>query len=226
MTTADLEKQYDARYNMSYIDFENWPRKDHFKFFHRMDYPHFNICMNIDVSSFVKFTRQNGLSFYYAMIFAATSTANQIDNFKYRIHDDKVVIYDKIHSSFTDMNKNNKDNLFKLLTLELKNDIYEFEKSAKEASENQQEYFIPAQHIGRDDLVYITCVPWISFTQVSHPIVLDRNDSIPRISWGKYYKQEDKILLPLSVQVNHALADGFHVGVYIETLQMFINDIR
>lgn len=211
---------------MKYVDLKNWKRKGHYEFFHRMDYPQFNICMDIDVSNFVKFTRQNGLSFYYAMIFATTSVINQIDDFKYRIRDDKVVIHDKIHPSFTDMNKDGKDDLFKLVTVELKDDIYKFEKTAKEASERQQDYFGLDKLIGRDDLIYITCIPWISFTHISHTISLNKNDSVPRISWGKYYKQGDKILLPFSVQVNHALIDGFHIGKYVDRLKTLIDEMK
>ncbi|HBL74874.1 MAG: chloramphenicol acetyltransferase [Bacteroidetes bacterium GWF2_42_66] len=211
---------------MEYIDFDNWKRKEHFLFFHRMDYPQYNICMNIDVSRFLNFTRDKNLSFYYAMIYAVTNIANRIDDFKYRIRDGKVVLHDKIHPSFTDMNEEEKDNLFKLVTLDLKDNIFEFEKSAKEASKNQSDYFELGKLIGRDDLIYITCIPWISFTHISHTITLNRNDSVPRISWGKYFKEGEKVLLPFSVQVNHALLDGFHIGKYIEMLQEYLDGIK
>ncbi len=211
---------------MKYIDIENWKRRGHYEFFHRMDYPQFNICMDIDVSNFVKITKQKGLSFYYSMIFASTTVINQIENFKYRIRDDKVVLHDKIHPSFTDMNKDERDDLFKLITVGLSDDIYEFEKIAKEASENQKDYFGLDKLIGRDDLIYITCIPWISFTHISHTISLNKNDSVPRISWGKYYKQGEKIWLPFSVQVNHSFIDGYHVGKYVERLQEFINEMK
>ena len=211
---------------MKYIDLENWKRKEHYEFFHRMDYPQFNICMNLDVSNFVKFTKQKGLSFYYSMIYASTTVINQVENFKYRIRDDKVVLHDTIHPSFTDMNKDEKDDLFKLITVELSNDIYEFEKIAKEESENQYDYFGLDKLIGRDDLIYITCIPCISFTHISHTISLNKNDSVPRISWGKYYKQGEKTLLPFSVQANHSFIDGYHVGCYIERLQKFIDEMK
>jgi chloramphenicol O-acetyltransferase type A len=67
---------------MKYIDLDNWKRKGHFDFFHRMDYPQFNICMDIDVTKFIKFTKQNELSFYYSLIFATTSVINQFEDFK------------------------------------------------------------------------------------------------------------------------------------------------
>lgn len=210
---------------MKQINLENWKRRGHYEFFHRMDYPQYNICMDIDVSNFLKFTRQKELSFYYAMIFASTTVLNRIDNFKYRIRDDKVIVHDKIHPSFTDMDKNDEDDLFKMVTVDLTDDIETFVRTAKQTSENQKEYFVPDKLTGRDDLTYITCLPWISFTHISHTISLNRNDSVPRLSWGKYYQQGEKTLLPFSVQVNHALVDGFHVGKYIDQLQIFIDSI-
>ena len=214
------------KYIMKYIDIKNWSRKGHFEFFHRMDYPQYNICMDIDVSNFIEYTRRNDLSFYYSMIFATTSVINRIDNFRYRIREDEVVLHEKIHPSFTDMNKDANDDLFKMVTVDMHDDIFKFEKTAKNTSTDQNEYFKMDKLTGRDDLIYITSIPWISFTHISHTISLNKNDSVPRISWGKYYKQGSKILLPFSVQVNHALVDGLHIGKYVDMLQVFIDNFK
>ena len=47
-----------------------------------------------------------------------------------------------------------------------------------------------------------------------HPV-----DSIPRVSWGKYFEDNGKIKMPISVQVHHAMMDGLHVGRYFEMIQ-------
>jgi len=211
---------------MKYIDMENWRRKQHFDFFQRADYPQYNICLDIDVTGFTKFVKRNGLSFYYSMIFSATTVINGLENFRYRLREGKVILHDMVHPSFTDMDRNSGDDLFKVVTIEMNDDIKEFVKIAKEISANQKDYFPAEMFKGRDDLVYITCLPWISFNHISHTISLDKNDSVPRVSWGKYYMQGDRVLLPFSVQVSHLLADGFHVAVYIEKLQEYINDLN
>jgi chloramphenicol O-acetyltransferase type A len=77
---------------------------------------------------------------------------------------------------------------------------------------------------GRDDLLYITSIPWISFTNITHPIQMNPVDSIPRISWGKYFEESGKIKLPLSVQAHHALVDGVHVGKYFNTIQEILDN--
>ena len=206
---------------LRYVDLDKWERKSHFEFFYRMDYPQFNICMNLDVTNLVKFVKDNNISFYYAMIFASTQTVNKSFDFKLRIRDGKVVIHDIIHPSFTDMSKD--DELFKMVTVEMKGNILEFSKYAEEQSKSQNDYFCFEKLEGRDDLIYYTCIPWISFTHLSHTITINKNDSVPKISWGKYFNDGDKILLPFSVQVNHALMDGLQVGRYVEDLQNYIN---
>ncbi|WP_340147269.1 CatA-like O-acetyltransferase [Ruminiclostridium josui] len=178
----------------------------------------------MDVTRFLKFVREKELSFYYAMIYASTHAANEIINFRYRIREDKVVLHESIHPSFTDLS-NKQDDLFKIVTVDLKLDIFEFVQYAKDKSQSQTEYFPLNQIAGRDDLVYITCIPWVSFTHISHTFSLNKNDSVPRISWGKYFIENDKVLLPFSVQVNHALVDGVHVGEYFTKLQKRIDNI-
>lgn len=211
---------------MEYIDLENWKRREHFSFFYRMDYPQFNICLNLDVTSFLQFVKEKHLSFYYAMIYAVTDVVNVEEDFKYRIRDGKVVLHDKIHPSFTYMDNEKENELFRLVTVDLKGTIFEFEKTAKEACQNQSDYFGLDKLTGRDDLIYITCIPWISFTHISHTITINRNDSVPKIAWGKYYNDGERILLPFSVQVNHALMDGFQIGKYVEKLQEYIGNLH
>ena len=207
---------------MNVIDLDTWPRKEHFKLYHSMDYPQFNVCMNLDATHFLAFVREKKISFYYTMCFAVTHTANGIEEFRTRIRGEQVVLHDRVHPSFTDLPKG--ENLFKIVTMDMGDDLSAFVREAGERS-RAQTCFIDRDGQQRDDLLYITCVPWFSFTQLSHPIVMNRDDSIPRISWGKYFEQDGKILLPFSVQANHALMDGSHVGRYVERLQNYMDTL-
>lgn len=211
---------------MKYIDLETWERKAHFEFFYKADYPQFNVCMNLDISRFIHFVKDKNLSFYFSMIFAVTEVVNTIDDFRYRIRDGKVVLHDKVHPSFTYLDSSEKSGLFKLVTVDMSGSIYDFVLRAGENALNQKEYFLPDSLAGRDDLIYITCLPWISFTHTSHTITLNRNDSVPRISWGKYFREGERMMLPFSVQVNHAVADGYQVGIFVETLQNYLDNLK
>jgi chloramphenicol O-acetyltransferase type A len=202
---------------MKTIDLNSWDRAEHYEFFRRMDYPQYNICMNIDITHFLGSVKEKKLPFYYAMIYLSMNVLNEFEEFRYRIHGDQVVLHEKIHPSFTEISAG--DKYFKIVTVNLSDSMEEFIQAAKNCAESQKEYFPVASLGGRDDLVYITCIPWISFTHLSHTININNKDAVPRVSWGKYFKEGDKTLLPFSVQVHHAFADGSHVGKYIERLQ-------
>lgn len=52
-----------------------------------------------------------------------------------------------------------------------------------------------------------------------------RDESIPHISWGKYIKHDDQFELGISIEVNHRLIDGLHVGQFAEALTRFIDEL-
>lgn len=209
---------------MQVINIDTWERKEHYNFFRGLDYPQYNICMNIDITNFIDKIKQRKLPFYYAMTYAATKVLNSVDAFKYRIREGQVVLYDQIDPSFTELVKETE--LFKIVTVPMQDTIEEFVQLAKQKSEEQKEYFPFQNAVERDDVTYITCIPWITFTQLTHPISLNKEESVPRISWGKYDKDGDRILLPFSLQVHHSLVDGVHVGKYVTRLQEYLNEFE
>ncbi|MEO1413610.1 MAG: CatA-like O-acetyltransferase, partial [Bacteroidota bacterium] len=77
---------------------------------------------------------------------------------------------------------------------------------------------------GRDDYLFLSAVPWVSFTSVQHAMPYHPGDSVPRIVWGKYFREGDRTQLPFSVQAHHAVVDGWHVGQYLQTLQALLDE--
>jgi chloramphenicol O-acetyltransferase type A len=189
-----------------------------------MDYPHYNISVNIDITNFLAKTKEKGIPFFYAMVYAATYALNQVEQFRYRIRGEQVVLHDVIHPSFTDMSEGT--DMFKMVTVNMENSLEDFVEKARAKSVHQTDHFVFKDVEGRDDLIYITSVQWVSFTHMSHTISFNKDDSVPRLAWGKYFKQDDKILLPFSVQAHHSFVDGIHVGRYIDCFQAYLDELN
>ena len=209
--------------NMKTIDLNTWDRLTHYRFFKTMAYSQYNISLNLDITNFLPMVRGKQLSFYCAMIFAATHELNKVEAFRYRIRGEQVVLHDTTHPSFTALPKGSE--LFKIVTVEMEDSLESFAVKAEKRAEEQTCFILDSVE-ERDDLFYITCIPWISFMHLSHPISLDKDDSTPRVSWGKYYSDGEKIMLPFSVQAHHSLVDGIHMGKYVDGLQDFLNTFR
>ena len=64
----------------------------------------------------------------------------------------------------------------------------------------------------------------MSFTSFQHAINYNPIDSVPRITWGKFFNEGKNIKMPLSVQVHHAVVDGRHVGQYFQLFENLIQN--
>jgi chloramphenicol O-acetyltransferase type A len=204
------------------INLETWNRKNHFHFFRQMDNPHFNICANVDITNLKDFIEKQNLSFFKTVLYVATRSANQVEEFRRRIRDEKVIEHESVQARFTTPGK---DDVFGFCAVDYSvnfNDFYtRAETEIAKAYEEPQIGNMP----GRDDLVYMSSIPWISFTGYSNAMHLSTADSIPRIVWGKYFRENNRLKMPLSVQAHHALVDGIHIGKYFENFENLCLDL-
>jgi chloramphenicol O-acetyltransferase type A len=74
----------------------------------------------------------------------------------------------------------------------------------------------------RDDMLYMTPIPWVSFTSFIHPMQLPSADSIPRFAWGKCFEEGATLKMPLGVQGHHAVMDGVHMGRFYERVEDYL----
>jgi chloramphenicol O-acetyltransferase type A len=205
------------------IDQSTWPRREHYAFFRRMDYPVYNVCFDLDITDFQPAAKTRGLSFNHAMLHVSTRAANAVENLRYRIRGDSVVLHDGLHPSFAWMN--GETDLFKLVTMDFQADLAAFDRAARLACASQREYFPLEKLQDRDDFIFFSSLPWISFTGLDHTMNLRRDDAIPRITWGRFFERGGRTLLPYNVQVNHCFVDGCHVGRFKEALDACLAEV-
>lgn len=201
---------------MRQIDIKTWPRREHFKVFNTFDYPHFSLCANVDLTAFYPFVKQRGISFTVATVYVLARAANAIPEFRYRIRAGEVVEHEVVHPSGTILSD---DDLFSFCTFDYIENFSEFAAKAEERIAHVKENLTLEDGPGQDDLLYMSAIPWVSFTSFMHPLHLHPADSVPRFAWGKFFKEGESLKMPLSVQGHHALMDGIHVGRYYSEVQ-------
>lgn len=205
---------------MKEIDVQSFTRAKHFAFFNGMDYPHFNVCAMTDVATLLPFCKSEGISLFRAVLYCACKAANAIPELRQRIRGEKVVEHDAVHPSYTSMTE---QGVFSFTDVQYHPDSAMFFQNCdqQEAKVKSEASLEDDEH--RDDYLFISCIPWIHFTSFQHPIHISGLDSVPRLSWGKYERKGKRVELPFSVQVHHAVADGWHVGEYFRLLQVFFD---
>lgn len=206
---------------MKTIDMNTWPRRRHFDLFNGFDYPHINLCANVDVTAFYTNVNGKSISFTTAIVYMLSRAANEAAEFRLRIRGEKVVEHAIVHPSPTVMAA---DDLFSFCTIPYTPDFETFVEKAAERIGYYQKNPTLDDEDGQDDLLYMTGIPWVSFTGIMHPIHMHPVDSVPRIAWGKFIEEGGRKKMPLSVQVHHALMDGLHVGRYYQKVQEMLDD--
>ena len=207
---------------MKIIDQTTWNRRSHFEFFNTFDIPQFSIVADVDATALLAFCKDRRLSVFLSTVYLLTKTANEIPELRTRIRaDDLVVEHDLVHPGFTVLNE---DELFNFCTTTFCRDSrLFFAEAGRQIEETRLKQDLIEDEPGRDDLLFMTCIPWVSFTALQHPISLGSNHSIPKIAWGKLTSSAGRSGFPVSLQAHHGLCDGLHAGRFFEQLQQAVD---
>lgn len=205
---------------MRYIDIDTWSRRTHFEFYRAFDHPHFGMCANVDLSTFYPRVKELDHSITTAIVYVISRAANAIPQFRHRIRADRVVEHDVVHPSTTILAD---DDLFSFCTFDYAEDFSDFTARAAETIAYFREHPTLEDEPGRDDLLFMTAIPWVSFTSFLHPLASHPPDSVPRFAWGKFLDDDGRRKMPLAVQAHHALMDGVHVGQFYAEVQEYLD---
>ncbi len=204
------------------IDLNNWKRKSQFDFFKDYDIPFFNITVNVDITNLHQFCKSRELPFFLSSLFFSTKAINAIKEFRYRIKGDGVICYDKIDAGSTILMD---DNTFSFCYFEYIDDLQQFIIAGNKEIEILKKKKGLDPKLNADNLIHYSSLPWISFTGIQHARKFRIGDSIPKLVFGKYFKENNRLKMPLSVEVHHALLDGYHVSEYLKKYQSLMDNL-
>lgn len=200
------------------LDLSNWNRREHFEFFSRFEEPFFGLVATVDCTLALAEAKRLGIPFFLYYLHQALQAVNQVDALRYRVENEQVYSFDRIHASAT---IGRPDHTFGFSFIELHNDLEKFVREAQveinavQASEGLR----LSPSTARLDVIHFSALPWVRFTGLTHARSFSHPDSIPKISVGRTYTEGSAILMPVSVNVHHGLADGYHVGLFLDEFQ-------
>jgi chloramphenicol O-acetyltransferase type A len=200
------------------VDPANWARKPYYDFFSTYDNPFFGIVSELDVTQTYQYIRDNGIKFFPATLFLSSLVANSILNFRYRVVDQEIHLFDEIHTAATLARKDGSFG-FSWISFTQQFDVFLRAYNA-ELSEVQNSIGIRANEDAyRADGIHYSSLPWIRFTGLSHARSFKTQDTVPKISFGKMEQVGRKRTLPISIEVHHGMMDGLHVAQFTERFQ-------
>ncbi|MGQ3050756.1 MAG: CatA-like O-acetyltransferase [Roseateles sp.] len=208
------------------IPLESWPRRAAFEHFRRMAQPAFCVTVPVDVSGLRERAARHGATPWLAYHHAALEAANGIDAMHQTLTADGVREFAVIHASTTVLRD---DGSFGFLTLPREPSLAAFAARAKpgiarvrQASGDLFAVDEPGE-VREQTLVHMTALPWLAFTAFTH--ARGQGDDRPKVAFGRFTETAGRLLMPVAVDVHHALCDGVHVGRFFERLQANLDAI-
>ena len=202
------------------IDINTWIRKDHFKFFSAFEEPFFGVTVEVDCTATYEEAKEHNVSFFLLYLHKSLVAANQIEPFRYRIIDGEVWKYDRVNAAAT---INRPNGTFGFGYMDFYHDFEDFRTAANEEIEKVQAStgLIPSS--SGENVIHYSALPWLNFTSLSHARNFSYQDSCPKISFGKIREENGRKIMSVSIHVNHALMDGYHVAQFVDAYQGLLN---
>lgn len=166
-----------------------------------------------DATDLVRASRESGTKFYINFLYILSKVLNSGDDYRmaYLWKTDELVCYDVINPIqyvfhedtetctpvYTDYDPD-----YRI--------FYEGALSGVEKAKNTREYMLDAEnHPNWFDASYI---PWLSYDSLNIELPDGYLHFPPIVNWGKYREENGRLMMPVTVRLNHAVADGFLVA--------------
>ena len=205
------------------IDASKWKRKEYFDYYLNQVRCTYSITLNLDLTSLLKEIKRNDVKLYPTMIYLLSTIVNKHEEFRTAINANRQVgIFDILHPSYTIFQ--NDSDTFTNIWSEYATSFSEFYKRYLLDTESYGEIksFLAKPNMP-ENVFNISSIPWVSFTGFNLNLPKVTNYLLPIFTTGKYFTQNKKILLPIAIQVHHAVCDGFHISRFVNELQELIN---
>ena len=207
---------------MRKVEIKSWNRREHFEFFSKMASPYFGIVTEVDCTKAYAYCKELGYSFFAYYLYKSMKAVNSVEELKLRIVDGDVILFDRIHAGTT---IGRSDGTFGFAFVNYSEDFASFNlelQSEIVAVNNSTGLRLNNDDI-KKDLIRHSTFPWHKFTALLHPTNFDKTESVPKITFGKFFWQNDRKLLPLSIEAHHGLVDGLHLSMYLDIFQRELN---
>lgn len=208
------------------VDQQKWARKPYFDYYFNTIKCKYNINYNIDISALVKEIKEKGIKFYPTFLYVIMKAVNQNEEFRMSFDENNVLgHWNHVIPSYTIFHED--DKTFSDVWSEYKEDFNEFYQTIQQDINTYKHVRgVKARPDRPANFCPISAVPWLSFTGFSQDTYSESSLLFPIIRFGKYFTENEKTLIPVSVFVNHAAADGYHSCKLINDMQFFASSFK
>ena len=209
--------------NYKVIDRDKYYRKGVFRHFSEDCKCSTSITARIDVTELASYSKKTGTKFYINFLYILSNVMNSREDYRmgYLWQTDELICYDVINPTQYVFHEDT-ETCTPVYT-EYFEDYEKFYASALrdvEETKKTREYGLDmANHPNWFDASFIS---WLSYDSLNIELPDGHLYFAPIVNWGKYREENGRLVMPVTVRLNHAIADGYLVANVFRLLEQEI----
>lgn len=198
--------------NYKIIDQETYYRKGVFRHFSEDCKCSVSMTARVDVTDLAAWSKKTGTKFYLNFLYVLSKALNSREDYRmaWRWETGELICYDRIHPTQYVFHEDT-ETCTPVYTAysEDYNTFYRNALADVEKAKQTREYGLDAaNHPNWFDASYIS---WLSYDAMNIELPDGYLYLLPIVNWGKYREENGRLMMPVSVRLNHAIADGYLV---------------
>ena len=206
--------------NYRVIDRETYYRKGVFRHFSEDCKCSLSMTARVDVTELVACAKAKGTKFYIDFLYLLAKALNSREDYRmgYRWQTDELVCYDMIHPTQYVFHEDTETctPVYTTYAEDYETFYANALRDVEEAKKTRDYGLDAANHPNWFDASYI---PWVSYDSLTVELPDGYLYLAPIVNWGRYREENGRLLMPVTVRMNHAVADGYLVANVFRLLQ-------
>ena len=205
--------------NFSKINLDTWERKENYIWFTTKNRCKINMTMNVEVTNLVKKIKEKKIRCYPTFTYIVSRVINEHDEFKMAYDEDENLgVWDVVHPRYPIFHDS--DKRISILWTEYSEDFKIFyDRFIEDIKQFGEKRSMCAKGLFPPNCFDMSSLPWSSFNSFDCPPTQDTVWLPPFVMVGRFFEDNGKILLPVSMSVHHAVCDGYHVSKFFSEFQ-------
>lgn len=195
------------------VDMETYYRRGVFRHFSQDCKCSVSVTSRVDVTALKQFSKATGTSFYLNFLYVLSRALNAREDYRlaWDWQNERLLLWDQINPTQYVFHEDTET--FTLAYTEYDPDYGTFYARALadlNAAKASREYGLDeANHPNWFDA---SCVPWLNYDALHVELPDGYLYFNPIINWGAYREEHGRLMMPVTVRLNHAAADGFQIA--------------
>jgi len=209
----------DPKSHYRVVDKEKYYRKGVFEYFSKGAKCSTSMTSRIDVTDLVAYSKKTGTKFYLNFLYLLSKVMNSRDDYKmgYLWKSEELICYDQVNPTQYVFHEDTEtcSPVYSVYDPDYQVFYEAAEKDIAEAKKTREYKVDETNHPNWFDASYLS---WESYDSFNVELPDGYLYFPPIVNWGRYREENGRLMMPVSIRMNHAIADGYLVSLVYKLL--------